>query len=542
MLAGARPRIVAALSEHRRELSGLVAAASALLSSHRHADAATAIQIAANHAVLWHAGLFTDPALERTLHDLGRSALACTAHRRGRSDARRVVHVATSVAPVGGHSRMIWRWIERDRDSRHGLVLTRQFDPPPPPVREAVAASGGQLVLLNRTPGSLLAWARELQRTFLDADLVVLHTHNMDPIPFLALAGMRDRPRVALLNHADHAFWLGTSFVDAVVSTRRSGHRLAAERRGIDPERNLLLPLCLDYALDVPGRDAARRRLGISDDRLVLLTVARRGKFQPHFGLGVAGMLRPLLQSDPRLVYLAVGAGPDFADQVGLGDLAGQVIGISETPDTADMLSAADIYLDTFPFASNTSLFEAGLHGLPLVSRHAFGDEAAVLGADSLGIDKSIFRAATEQEAVEIVRRLASDTAARAAAGTRTRAEILETNTGAAWDQAIAACYRAIEALPPRVDPVFAADPPGAAGDLDILIHLIFGRKAGSPRERRQQATDMDLPAFPVSWKLRNLGKISGGPRVGWNVLRSLKPEWLACWRHDRLTIGRANP
>ena len=46
------------------------------------------------------------------------------------------------------------------------------------------------------------------------ADLVVLHAHNIDTIPMFALAGMKNRPRTVLLNHADHSFWLGVDFVD----------------------------------------------------------------------------------------------------------------------------------------------------------------------------------------------------------------------------------------------------------------------------------------------------------------------------------------
>ena len=41
---------------------------------------------------------------------------------------------------------------------------------------------------------------------------------------------------------------------------------------------------------------------------------------------------------------------------------------------------------NSFPIPSNTSLLEAGLYGLPLVTYYPFGDGCEVMGADSLRI------------------------------------------------------------------------------------------------------------------------------------------------------------
>ena len=84
---------------------------------------------------------------------------------------------------------------------------------------------------INRSMGGLLGWGRALQSVIDASDLVVLHVHNNDVVPFLALAGMgRRRPPVVFVDHADHLFWLGARFADLIVNTRLSGHRLAARR------------------------------------------------------------------------------------------------------------------------------------------------------------------------------------------------------------------------------------------------------------------------------------------------------------------------
>ncbi len=69
--------------------------------------------------------------------------------RPARRGPRRVLHVATECAAVGGHSRMAWRWIERDTASVPTLALTRQRGPVPDRLSYAVGARGGRVAILE---------------------------------------------------------------------------------------------------------------------------------------------------------------------------------------------------------------------------------------------------------------------------------------------------------------------------------------------------------------------------------------------------------
>lgn len=523
-----------ALKDHERELDDRIAALESCTRQGRFGDAAVAAQIAANYAVLWHPGVFASPRLESALWTLARAALSCPGTpKRGLTDARKVMHVATQLAGTGGHSRNLWRWIRADAGRQHSVVVTRQTAPVPVALVDAVSASGGRIVSVNRQPGSLLAWARSVQKQIVSADLVILHTHNMDVIPFLALAGMNARPVVALLNHADHGFWIGSTLVDAVISSRRSGQALCAKRRGIEDARNLLLPLCLgSEAMPVGDKAQARRSLGISDDRIVLLSVARAGKFRPFEGGSLAEALAGILRADPRLLYMAVGAGPDYANAAEFSDVRQQVLAIAETPHTADFYAGADIYIDTFPFASVTSLFEAGLYRLPLLTRYEFGPGCEVLGADSIGFDRSIQRATTAAEFAAAIRRFAESPALRAAVGDAARAEIESTNIGDAWSAELSRCYAQLFAIPRREDaaPLQAV---ASEHELDALIHLVFAMSQDTTAQDRQiLAAEIDFPAFPASWKLRNYlatairGELAfRGRRSSWKYLI---PEWVS--------------
>ena len=138
-----------------------------------------------------------------------RSASAPARAGRAASAARpeRVLHVVTECAAVGGHSRMAWRWIERDAARVPTLALTRQRGPVPDRRAGAVGARGGRVA--DPEGHDLIARARELAALVDAADLVVLHVHPFEVVAPIALADRAGRPPVLLVNHADHCFWLG---------------------------------------------------------------------------------------------------------------------------------------------------------------------------------------------------------------------------------------------------------------------------------------------------------------------------------------------
>ena len=336
----------APVADHWAEFQQLVGRIEPLVRRRRFAEAAGAAQIATNYAVNWHPGLFASAALERALWTLGEASLPMLGPEpraiRGRL---RVLHVATKVSAIGGHTRMISRWIQQDVGNVHSIALTRQTDRIPAGLRAAVSETGGQIHQVNRSVAGLLGWARRLQAVIAGAVLVVLHVHNDDVVPFLALAGMKRKPPVILLNHADHVFWLGVDFVDLVVNTRRSGHMLCAGRRGVTSERNALLPLCLEPVTRQADRKAAKLALGIPEDSIVVLTIARAPKYQPMGGLSLVDLLLPLLRADGRMRLLAVGPGGAVDWFAAEAEVPGQILTFRERPDTRGFLEAADLYV-----------------------------------------------------------------------------------------------------------------------------------------------------------------------------------------------------
>lgn len=523
----------ALVRQHHDELDELLAPIEGLIRCRRFASAASAVQVAATHAVLWHPGTFAHGRMDRLVHEIGKAALDWPAAPRPSSGSpMRVVHVATQVGQIGGHTRMMRRWIANDSGNRHSVALTRQIDVPPDDLRATVAAAGGEIVQVNARVGGLLAWARGLQPIMSSADLCVLHVHNQDIIPFLALAGMRHRPRVILLNHADHLLWLGASVVDGVVNTRRSGLVLSGTRRRIPDARNLLMPLCLEPARRTMAVSEAKRALRLPDGSIVILTVARAAKFRAMGGQSFADALVPALKADDRLHLVAVGPGGTEDWSAAEAAVPGRIHAAPECPDPRSFFEAADIYLDSFPFPSITSLIEAGLYGLPILTRSAFGRGCEIMEADSVGIDEVLMRADSVEDLAGRLVLLASDPDLRRRQGDKTRAAIEAVNMGFGWRSALADVYAQVLRLPLRV-PDFAGPEAPEFHDADLFLPFVFGPMGGTADAARRLSLSRELGirTMPPVERLRVWRAMRRRQafllRPNAQAWRNLLPEWV---------------
>jgi hypothetical protein len=367
----------------------------------------TAARVAAEWASHNHPGVFSDPALEQAVAEAGRHLASprvgppppSAGHRR------RVVHVLTQAFPVGGHTRLAERWMRFDTSSDHAVVLTDQ---------------GGLVV-----PGSLVAAAKlrihrvddlapagrvpALRSLLADFDVVVLH---IDPFDAVAVAACADPsgPPVLFVNHADHVYWLGVGVSDVVVNLRPSGAAMTLARRCVTPERSVLLPLPLDRVQRARPRADAKRSLGIAADALLMLTMARPMKYAAVAEPTFMSLVGEVLAGDPRSALIAVGPDLETPEWLALRNQFGaRVIVGGVRTDAAPLLEAADIYLDSFPFASPTALLETSLYGVPAVCFRPPG--AGALAFDDAAAEPAWF--GTADEWVAGVRTLLDDEGTR---------------------------------------------------------------------------------------------------------------------------------
>jgi hypothetical protein len=421
------------LANHR-QLDELTSAAEALAASGRAEEAAVALGRAAAFAWMNHPGIHASPRLERLARRLAPTGPAWRprAGRPSATERPRVLHVLTQAYPTGGHTRWSDRIIRADLARTHSVVLVGQGTAPIPAwLRRSVAESGGSFEVL--APGPILQRAIRLRRLAADADLVFANIHPHDAASVLALADPRLRPPVAALNHADHTFSLGAAAWDLLVDFRSSGQALSLRRRGTDPRRSLVLPLPVDPPEALPGRELARRALGIGPDEVVLLSAGSAWKFDPQELRGeptFPDVLVPIVAADPRLRLFVLGPlnHGRWADAARRTD--GRLLALGTRTDYCVYQFASDVYLDPFPMGSLYSLLEPGSRGLPVISYAQWPDEAAVLMCDSPGIDAGRIVAHDAADYAALLKRLVDDPEERRRRGRALADAILRAHSG----------------------------------------------------------------------------------------------------------------
>jgi hypothetical protein len=529
------------IEKHFAVFQDLVVKADSYLRRDKHNAAAVYAAIAASYATDNHAGLFASPRLEEILLSIGRKTATRTVpqERPMLSDVtqRHVLHVLTEAVGIGGHTRMVWRWIQQDTESRHSVVLTRQgFVRVPQALKNAIGASNGRIYLLNERMGNILTWSKELRRIAISTDLIVLHTYTDDVIPLIAFADKRSVPPIILLNHTDHKFWIGISISDIVADQRDSGSRLSQTRRGIEENRSGLLPVALTPTPRRISRSEAKENIGLHKDTILLLSIARPSKYMPlgEYGSKVNDLVLPdsvlpILQKYPNTALIVIGPEHGERWECASREAQGRIQALGRREDTEVFYQAADIYLDSFPFTSITSLLEAANYELPLVSCHPYSSASDVLCPDTPALINTIIRTKNTSEYISAVSHLVEDVSYRTYIGESTRQHVLAVHTGDNWMRYLRDLYLQAASVPTAITMQCGEDQK-TISELDILSLYVDRRKVGPNKIIRDHLRLLPINVRVNIWMQMLKEQHTFSPSL-------LLPEWLAM----RLIKARAS-
>lgn len=422
--------------------------------------------IAANSA--WNAPVefVSDPHLERLIVESVRGDADVTVDPT--RDNGRVLHVLSEGYVTGGHTRLAYRWMQRDH-RRADVALTNQHTPIPPKLIEAVQASQGRVYDLREASLKLTGRAAALRRLMDRADLVVLHIHPYDAVAIAAANLPGVRPPIIFEDHADHAFWLGLSGADAFMHHRTVGQQLSAQLRGIRPARMGLLPLPLDPPEHPADRNEVRRRLRLGPRDVLGLSVATAHKMTPVWGEAFDTLLAPALEANPHLVVMLVGPGPDATWNSALSRFPQRVFHLGVLSDLGPLYAAADIYLDSFPVSGATSILEAAALGLPVLSPPAYEGHLRIYQANSPGLEGSGDTTSSREDWLASLTRLVQRPQLRRELGHRAQRSVLGAHSGESWDIALEDLYVRARSAPPAS----LAEYPDRAVDTEFGLRLV---------------------------------------------------------------------
>ena len=210
-------------------------------------------------------------------------------------------------------------------------------------------------------------------------------------------------------------------------------------------------------------------------------------KFEYESGTGdsYVAAVTPVVEELEQVRLVVVGPVQEGGFQEAHAATGGRVTALGERLDNELLYQAVDIYVDSYPQMSPTSLLEAGSYGTPLLALCPQLHVAPILSGDAPGIDDGLLRARSVEEFRAQLRALVLDPASRIELGARTSADIERLHVGDGWRAQLEALYRmALETSPltdvPEIGDVPHHGPPdsiialGSPPDVDADDLLIF--------------------------------------------------------------------
>lgn len=459
-------------------------------------------------AGMHHPGRFDDGTVENPLLACARElptppesiGRALSTANGGAGSRRRVLHVATTLQGIGGHTRTMLHWAAKDAGSVHSVLVTAQGRIPlHPGVVEAIHASGGELVQLDSDAPLALraAWLRRYAAE--RADMVFLHLSPADVVAVAAFAA--PGVPVALVNLADQCYWLGNTVADVVVHLRDVGAGTSRELRSV--RRHGLLPIPLSEASARLDRSAARAALGIPASQTVLLSVGRSLKYAPSRRHNFFATACRLLDRAPGAhLYLVGVRAEDHRRAAGFVEHPRMHL-VGPVPDPAAYQCAADLYLEGFPFGSQTALLESVLPGVPCVLAHS--QLTPLLATQDVALDGLVQSPSSEDAYIDAALALLDDYDRRRATGAALRERVLTHHVGPGWNEALESVYAALQGHAHAAQPIVAR--PAQQRLVDLAISEFHAtRLHGTDLVVAAQAA-AEQAVFSTAFQLRQRGR-----------------------------------
>lgn len=394
--------VPARILRNRQVFERLIGEAARDVEQSDYRNAAATLQTAGRFAWFNYPGQYQSPELEALAREIGAQITPLSPLVTGpRID---VLHILSRADSKGGHTKLVWRWIENDSRRVHSIVVTQQRGHPVPiELQGAVRQSGGRILQLSLTSSNLVKRAAQLRSIASgQVGVVVLHTDPCDVIPSIGLADI-NKP-VILLNHADHVFWIGAGAATFLADIRPAGRKLSLDRRAFSANDTAILPIPLKNPPTV-DRDVARTMLGIPNEKVVVLSIASSYKYSattPHHFIDVH---KDFVRANPNVQIIVVGP-DDIGDWRAINEQTdGRFRAIGTVNNLEIYYAAADIYVDSFPFGSLTSLLDAGIRGIPVLG---FSESVAhsVLTSDDISLPGNTAQFSSKSEYIRELGRL----------------------------------------------------------------------------------------------------------------------------------------
>jgi len=326
-------------------------------------------QVALQYNARYSTGYYSSPEIEKVYTDIAETV---NTPLSGEYEKGTCLIVTTRTYNMGGHTRVIERWIEADTSHKYSLLLTNHNDScVPPRLVEAIRGNGGDIISVYGE-GSVCSRGKKLREISLKYESVLLFLLEEDVVPLIAYGTTAFTRPVGLYNHIDHLYWTGVSIADYVADIRPWGYEVSHNNRGIQNSMIVPVPVETQDRVEYLEKTELRIRLGLPKEAYIIVTCGREVKYKTSAQGSFLDIVSPILRTMPDVVIVAIGM--SFDDFPDWKDVASRYVDrfhlIKRVPhaELKKYYHAADIVLDSFPAGGITALEDAVHCGCPILS------------------------------------------------------------------------------------------------------------------------------------------------------------------------------
>ena len=371
-----------------------------------------------------HSGYYSDGRIENILFEYGRNLGKYIDQKRVDNNIKRIfsgkndytiLHVATELHEVGGHTRMLYQFLKRYRDGNQLLILSGQSLRNIP--KWFINGIGSNITIITLDPiDSLFERSYILRHISNFSRKVITYHHPHDVVPVMAFS--HDKcPPILIENHAHSWFWLGLSIAD-LVFTHSDFHKDFTLR--VRPVNNAyFLPSTdtddLAISFDWEDKVKAKEKLKINPDTICIITVGTSEKFIPNSNYDFFKTAEKIVKRFTNSEIFVIGISKDSYLNRHYNLSTEKIHLLGPVSDLTDYYKAADIYLESLPQPSTGATLTSTPIGMccPLLKYGAGTVFSTISAIESTLYEKYIGHLENEEEYLDKLEFLINDPNAR---------------------------------------------------------------------------------------------------------------------------------
>lgn len=275
------------------------------------------------------------------------------------------LHVLTQGYNVGGHTRVVERWIDNAPSNQaHSVVLLNPNNEKLDELERIIKNKNGKYIEFE-TNLSLKERALKLRKLALEYKYIILHTHMEDPSATVAFGTEKFTRPVLFYNHSSHTFWIGKGVSDVHLDLLLDDE-ITTIKRDIKDKFFIGIPMKNINFKNV-NKLELRKKLNLPLDKKIIISAGSCFKYRPICNDNFIENVKEIIDKDTYVYVIGV----DESDKIWSNahkESKGHIIPlgyIDFEKGYMDYIGSADLYLDSFPCGGYTAIIDAISLGVP---------------------------------------------------------------------------------------------------------------------------------------------------------------------------------